>query len=156
MKFKRQTPGRAVLTGVAGAMACGILALTLMSGGAQPAAADGAFPFDRDLLLDAAPMRPAKRVPILSVAPDGNATIDLWCQTVAARVQVSAGAIRVEPGPLPPGLPQYMSDGQCTPQRMQADQDMLAAFAQVTEWRQQGRLVVLNGPTTLKFRLSDH
>src|SRR5450631_608790 len=39
------------------------------------------FPSDQELLLDAAPMRPAKRVPILTVMPDGNASIDLWCKT---------------------------------------------------------------------------
>jgi hypothetical protein len=49
-----------------------------------------------------------------------------------------------------------MSDGQCTPERMQADADTLAALAQVTAWRRQGRLIVLLGPTPLKFRPSDH
>jgi heat shock protein HslJ len=107
-------------------------------------------------VLDAAPMRPAKRVPILSVMPDGSASIDLWCKTVTARVELSDAAIKIEPGPLPEGLPEMMSEGQCTPQRLGADADMLAALAQMTAWRMQGSALVLEGPKTLKFRPSDH
>ncbi len=114
------------------------------------------FPFDQELLLDARPMPPVKRVPVLMVAPTGAATIDLWCKTVKGRVELSDTAIRIEPGPLPDGLPQYMSDGQCTPERMQADEATLAALAQVNAWRRQGRAVVLVGPTTMRFTPSDH
>ena len=46
--------------------ACAALAIILSSGLAT--AADQ-FPFDQELLLDAAPMRPAKRMPILTVEP---------------------------------------------------------------------------------------
>jgi heat shock protein HslJ len=120
------------------------------------AAAAGEFPFDQDLLLDTAPMPPVKRVPVLEVASDGSATIFLWCQTVRGRVQLSDSAIRIEPGPLPDGLPRYMSDGQCTPERMQADLATLAALTQVTGWRRQGQALVLLGLTTLKFWPSDH
>jgi hypothetical protein len=35
---------------------------------------------------------------------------------------------------------------------MQADQDLLTAFSQVTSWRSQGNALVLEGPKTLKFR----
>ena len=114
------------------------------------------FPFDQELVLDAAPMRPAKRVPILTVAPDGSATIDLWCKSVSARVELSDAAIKIEPGPLPGGLPEMMGEGQCTPERMSADQDMLAALVQVTGWRLQSTTVILEGATTLIFRVSDH
>lgn len=116
----------------------------------------GSFPYDRDLLLDAEPMRPAKRVPILNVASDGGAIIDLWCKTVSGRVELSDSAIRIEPGPLPEALPSYMSAGQCTPERMQADQDVLAALMQVTNWERRGNTVLLNGAASLRFRLSDH
>ncbi len=114
------------------------------------------FPFDRDLLLDAARLGRAKRMPILNVAADGRATIDLWCRTVQGRVLLSDVDIRIEPGPLPLSLPRYMSDGQCTPQRMQADSDTLAALAQVTGWRRRGDRVTLIGPQTLRFRASNH
>ena len=123
---------------------------------AASVAATGQFPFDQDLLLDAAPMRPLKRVPVLNVASDGSATIFLWCQTVRGRVEVSPGAIRIEPGPLPQELPRYMVDGQCTPERVDADLATLTALTQVTGWRRQGQDVVLMGPMTLVFRPSNH
>lgn len=115
-----------------------------------------AFPFDREYILDGRPMRPVKRMPVVTVASSGEATIDLWCKTVRARFDVSDAAIRIEAGPLPEALPQYMADGQCTPERMQADADMLTALTQVTAWRKHGSALELAGPTTLKFRLSDH
>ena len=113
--------------------ACAALAIILSSGLAT--AADQ-FPFDQELLLDTAPMRPAKRMPILTVEPNGNAKIDLWCRTVPARVEISDATIKIEAGPLPEDLPAMQSAGQCTPERMQADEEMLAALVQVTRhWR---------------------
>ena len=126
--------------------------LVLLSLASGLASASGPFPFDQQLLLDAAPMRPGKRMPILAVAPDGKATIDLWCKSVTAQVELSDAGIKIEPGPLPEGLPEMMGTGQCTPERMQADQDLLAAFTQVTSWRSQGNALVLEGPKMLKFR----
>jgi heat shock protein HslJ len=114
------------------------------------------FPFDQELLLDAARMGRVKRVPMLSIEPNGNATIRLWCKDVNARVQVSDGAMHIETGPLPEALPAMMSDGQCSPERMQADVEMLAALAQVSAWRLQGGTVVLSGATEMHFRPSDH
>jgi heat shock protein HslJ len=114
------------------------------------------FPFDQELVLDAAPIRPAKRMPVLNVEPNGDARIDLWCKTVSAHVELSDDVIKIESAPLPEALPEMMGNGQCTPERMQADQDLLAALAQVTEWRLQGGALDLAGPTPLKFRPSDH
>jgi hypothetical protein len=114
------------------------------------------FPFDQELLLDAAPMRPGKRMPVLTVEPNGNGRIDLWCRTVSARIEISDVTIKIEPGPFPEGLPEMMSAGQCTPERMQADDELLGALIQVTGWRLQGDGIVLEGPKTLKFRPSDH
>jgi hypothetical protein len=111
--------------------ACAALAVIVSSGLAT--AADR-FPFDQELLLDAAPMRPAKRMPILTVEPNGNAKIDLWCRTVPARVEISDATIKIEAGPLPEDLPAMQSAGQCTPGRIKADEEMLASIVQVTEW----------------------
>ena len=134
-----------------GALAALLLLLTsVLASSAEP------FPFDQELVLDVAPMRPAKRVPILTVAPDGSATIDLWCKTVSARVDVTEAAIKIEPGPLPEGLPEMLGEGQCAPPRLQADEELVAALAQVTEWRKQGSALVLVGAKTLKFRANDH
>ena len=114
------------------------------------------FPFDQELVLDAAPMRPGKRMPVLAVEPNGNARIDLWCRTVPAHVEISDAAIKIESGPLPEDLPAMQSAGQCTPERVQADEEMLSALAQVTGWRRQGGGIVLDGPKPMRFRPSDH
>jgi hypothetical protein len=114
------------------------------------------FPFDQELLLDTAPMRPGKRMPILTVEPNGNAKIDLWCRTVTARIEIFDAAIKIEAGALSEGQPEMLSAGQCTPERMQADEELLGALIQVTGWRREGDSIVLEGPRTLKFRPSDH
>jgi hypothetical protein len=132
-----------------------VLALILNVGAGSAPAAER-FPFDRTLVLDTAPMPPVKRVPLLTVEEDGEATIGLWCKTVRGRVEVNGAAIRIEAEPLPEALPRYMVDGQCTEERMRADQDMLAALTQATGWRRQGEGVVLEGPLPLRFRASDH
>ena len=143
----------------------GTVALTacvLMSGAlglSGPAQAQAEFPYERVMLLDVVPMRPLKRVPILTVAADGSATVELWCRTANARVQISDNAIKIETAPLPEALPQYMSEGQCSDARVQADNEMLEALTQVSEWRRQGDGVVLNGPNSpkpMRFRASSH
>jgi hypothetical protein len=133
--------------------ACGALALMLL-GFAGAGRATQPFPFDQPLMLDTAPMRPVKRVPILTVTENGEATIGLWCKTVRGRVELTENAIRIEPGPLPEALPQYMVDGQCSDARMQADLDTLTALVQVTGWSARGDAVVLSGPRTFRFRVS--
>ena len=145
MPLIRLIAGRRIIASAAAAVG-------LMVEAAHISLAAEPFPFDQDLMLDAAPMRPAKRMPTLHVAPNGDATVGLWCKTVTARVEVSDAGVKIEPGPLPEALPEMMGNGQCSAQRMQADQDMLAALAQVTEWRSQGSALVLTGPKTFKFR----
>jgi len=134
----------------------GMLAVALLiATGALASAVDG-FPFDQNLLLDAPPIGRGKRMPMLNVGPNGGATIDLWCKSVAARVELSDDTIAIQTEPLPEALPAMMSRDQCTPQRIQADSDLLNAITQATSWRKQGSGVMLTGPQTLKFRLSDH
>ena len=114
------------------------------------------FPFDQEFLLDAPPMRPGKRMPLLTVEPNGNAKIDLWCRTVSARIEISDTGMNIETGALPEGQPEMMSAGQCTPERMQADEELLAVLSQVSSWRRDGDDIVLEGPKTFRFRVSDH
>lgn len=152
MTLTRLLAGRSLLS--RSVIAAGLILLG--GAGLRLGVAADRFPFDQDLLLNAARIGRVKRVPILNVAADGRATIDLWCRTVHGRVQLSDTAMQIEPGPLPTGLPQYMVDGQCTPERMQADTDTLATLAQVTGWYRRGDVVTLTGPQTLRFRVSDH
>jgi len=152
MSFTRLLAGRSLLS--RSVIAAGLILLA--AAGLRVGVAADHFPYDRDLLLDAGRMGRVKRVPILNVAANGNATIDLWCRTVPGRVQLSEEGMRIEAGPLPLNLPRYMVSGQCTPERMQADSDTLAALAQVTGWRRRGDTVMLTGAQTLRFRVSNH
>jgi len=148
MDVLRPTAGRSRL--LRGA----IVALLLLVPAVSVAA--GEFPYDQTLMLDAARMGRAKRVPMLMVSPNGDAAIRLWCKDVSAHVELSGQAIKIEPGPLPDGLPDMMVDGQCVPQRMQADSDMLAVLKQITQWRVGGDVLLLSGSKTLRFFLSSH
>ena len=139
------------LTAIRYSFACG--ALLLLSGFAP--AADS-FPFDQNLVFEAKPMPPVKRVPILIVEPNGDATIGLWCKTVRGRVDVTASEMHIDSNPLPEVLPQYMASGQCTDERMKADQSTLDALKQVTGWRRYGSVIVLNGTEPVKFRPGDN
>ena len=106
---------------------------------------DGEFPFDRELILDAAPMRGSKRIPIIEVAENGVASIQLWCTSLRGQANVGADSISIIAGP--PAL------AQCAPERHAGDENLLAALAQVTNWRRRGDVVELVGATTLRFRL---
>src|SRR5882757_10219384 len=83
--------------------------------------AQSAFPYDRDMVLDARPMRGSKRVPILAISESGEAQIDLWCKRGKGQAAISGDAITITVG--------AMNDEPCTPERAQADDDMLAALS---------------------------
>jgi hypothetical protein len=121
-----------------------------------PALANDVFPFDRQLMLDVAPMGKVRRTPSITVDSDGSARLELWCRTATAQVTTSGNQIQIVPAPLPEGLPQYMSDGQCAPERMDADVGLLNALAQATAWRRAGGGVTLEGPVALRFLADDH
>ncbi len=111
-----------------------------------PAAnAEESFPFDQELVLDASPMRGSKRIPIIEIAENGAASIQLWCTSVRARANVAAGSITIVAGETPPT--------QCGPERQSSDANLLGALAQVTGWRRRGDVIELLGATTLRFRL---
>lgn len=129
---------------------CAIILLALLAPGAF--AAERPFPYGQELLLDAEPMRPGKRMPILTIESNGDAKIDLWCRTVPARIELSESGIRIEAGSLPQELPEMQSAGQCTPERIRADEQMLAVLAEVTGWRWENGAIMLLGPTTMTFR----
>ncbi len=115
--------------------------------------AQAPFPFGRELVLDAAPIQKGKRMPAITVAENGAIAIDLWCKSVTGQAEFNENAVKIAAEPLPEALPQMMGRDQCTPARIQADQDLLAALMQATSWRMQGEAVVLDGgPKAMKFR----
>lgn len=130
---------------------CGLFAAVMMAQGPGMAQPAEGFPFDQELLLNTAPMRPGKRMPSITIERNGNAVIDLWCKSVPAHVEFSDTGMKVETPVLPDELPQMQSNGQCTPERMAADGTLLEKFAAVTAWQREGAAVVLDGPARLKF-----
>ncbi len=111
-----------------------------------PAAAnDGGFPFGREMILEASPMPGSKRMPILEIEENGAASIDLWCARLHGQASVSNDTISIVPGPSQPA--------SCAPERQTGDENLLAAIAQVTNWRRSGDVIELRGASTLRFRL---
>ena len=118
--------------------------LAVIAAPVVPAIAQSEFPYDRDLMLDARAMRGGKRVPVLSIEQNGRAQIDLWCKRGDGQAVIAGDTITIIVG--------TMKDESCTPERVQADADMLAALAGVTNWSARGNAVTLSGATTLRFR----
>jgi heat shock protein HslJ len=113
--------------------------------GIAPASASEPFPFGAALMLDAAPMRGSKRIPMIEIEENGMASIDLWCARARAQATVGDNSITIATGDL--------QNLQCDPERQSRDEKLLAALAQVTNWRRNGELIELLGATPLRFRL---
>jgi hypothetical protein len=106
------------------------------------------FPFEREMLLAVKPLPGSKRVPILEILRDGRAIIDLWCKSGDGRVEVEGDGIKFTLG--------TMREDGCTPARLQRDEVMAVALEQVTHWRMEHDVLVLIGPTELRYQLSSH
>jgi len=124
------------------------LALLLLAADASALSAQAEFPYERDLVLDTRPMRGSKRVPVLSVESGGRVQIDLWCKRGEGHAAMAGDAFTLTIG--------AMKDEPCTPERAQADEDLLAALSQVAGWSQRGDTVTLLGVKSLRFRLATH
>jgi heat shock protein HslJ len=122
-----------------------VFSLAILLSAVGAAAAGSAFPFGREWLLDARPMKGSKRVPSLDIKSDGATEIDLWCNSVRGQIVVSRDEITITTG--------EKTERQCEPERMRGDEDMLLALSQVTSWRLQGDTLILSGPRTIRFRM---
>lgn len=125
--------------------ACWLVWLAILCSVLPAAASESVFPFGSELMLDVAPMHGSKRVPMIEVDENGTVAIDLWCESVRAAATVGEDSISIVPEPATPA--------QCAPERQSSDDSLLAALAQVTNWRRNGDVVELIGATTLRFRL---
>jgi heat shock protein HslJ len=112
---------------------------------APAGAAQSEFPFGRELLLDVQPMKGSKRVPMLDIDDRGLAEIDLWCNSVKGQMVVAGDTITIITG--------EKTDRTCPPERVQADDEVLGALNEVTNWRREGDVLVLIGTRTMRFRL---
>jgi heat shock protein HslJ len=126
---------------IAGPLAC----LILCAAGAALAAERG-FPEDTTLLLEAKPMKGSKRVPILQIESKGEASIGLWCNRVPAQLVVAGDTVTILLG--------TPTAQRCDAERMDADEELLAALQAVSTWSRQGDLLTLEGERTLRFRIA--
>lgn len=113
---------------------------------APAVAAQSDFPFGREFLLDARPMKGSKHVPSIDIDDKGIADIALWCNSVKVQLVVAGDTVTILTGP--------KTDRTCEPERMQGDDDMLAALTAVTNWKVEGdgEVLVLIGTRTMRFR----
>jgi heat shock protein HslJ len=121
-----------------------LLALVIVAMSAPSPAAESSFPFDSELMLDARPMKGSKRVPVIGIGRNGEATIDLWCNSIEGQIVVIDSTISVMTG--------AKTDRQCDSARMRGDEEFLAALQQATSWSRAGDVVTLRGARTLRFR----
>jgi heat shock protein HslJ len=125
--------------------ACWLVVAAFVGAPLAATAAETAFPFGRELMLDGKPMRGTKRLPSLSIEQDGTAAIDLWCGSLRGRADVGNGTIAIAPG--------ERDNAQCDPDRIAGDDDLLDMLVHMTSWRRRGDSVEFSGPATLRFHL---
>jgi len=125
---------------------CRALLVLFVSAVSLPLASAGdSFPFGTTLMLDEAPMRGSKRIPMLEIAENGAASIDLWCASASAKAIISDNSITIA---------LWSSyNVQCEPERQARDAELLTALVGVTGWRRKGDVVELLGVVPLRFRL---
>jgi hypothetical protein len=121
-----------------------IVAVSLVGLAGLGRAAETAFPFGTELMLDVEPLYGSKRIPMIEIDDNGTATIDLWCASVHASATVGETSITI--------VADQPQPAQCTPERQTGDQDLLTALSQATTWRRDGEVIELVGPTKLRFR----
>lgn len=117
-------------------------AVTMWS--AVPAASQKAFPFDAELRLEAKPQPGSKRVPWLQFSGNGTVEIDLWCASGRGQAVIVDQTITI--------VPTALRDNNCSQDSLLMDKEFLTSLTQVTAWRWEGVLLVLDGPQVLRWR----
>jgi heat shock protein HslJ len=125
-----------------------IVFCALVTGACPVLAGERTFPFGSELTLDVAPMKGSKHVPSLDIDAQGLADIDLWCSSVKGQMVVAGDTITILTG--------EKAERDCPPERVQADDDVLAALTGVTNWRRDGDVLTLTGARTMRFRLQSN
>jgi len=123
-------------------------AFTLLASTANfaPARADTSFPFGMEMTLDAAPMPGSKRIPDLDIGDNGETVLELWCKGGKGKFSVAGNTVIFVAGP--------MQERPCPADRAEADDELIAALSEATNWKRQGDSVFFVGPRTLHFRLN--
>ena len=125
----------------------GVVLITLTCAtGAGHARADDGFPFGMEMTLDAAAQPGSKRIPDIDIGDNGEAVLELWCKGGKGQFSVAGNTVIFVPGPF--------EVRNCPPNRAQADDELLAALGEITNWRRQGDAVSFIRPKTLRFHLN--
>lgn len=132
-----------ILNGGMAALALSATALT-----AVPVQAQEEFPFGFVMTLDAARMPGSKRIPSIEVGENGEVILELWCDGGKGQFSVAGSTIVFVPG--------AMENRSCTPDRAQADKDLLAALRDMTSWSRQGDQVTFIGSKQLRFVINSN
>jgi heat shock protein HslJ len=130
-------------TARAGTASLLLLAIALNSTSAR---ADDGFPFEMQMQLDVNRMPGSKRIPNLDIGEAGEVVLELWCKGGKGQFSVAGNTVIFVAG--------AMENRSCPPDRAQADDELLAALAEVGTWKRQDDLVLLVGPKTLRFRIN--
>ncbi len=96
--------------------------------------------------LDALPQPGSKRIPDLDIGDNGETVLELWCKGGKGQFSIAGNTVIFVAG--------AMQDRACPPDRAQADDELIAALSQVTNWKREGDLVSFIGPKTLRFRIN--
>jgi len=96
--------------------------------------------------LDVNRMPGSKRIPNLDIGEAGEVVIELWCKGGKGQFSVAGNTVIFVAG--------AMENRSCPPDRAQADDELLAALAEIGTWKRQDDLVLLVGPKTLRFRIN--
>jgi hypothetical protein len=125
-----------------------LIAITILgaTGLTFPARADDGFPFGFGLTLDVARQPGSKRVPTLDIGDNGEATVELWCKGGRGQFSVAGDTVIFVAGAL--------QDRSCPEARAQADDALMEALSEATNWKRQGDIVTFVGAKPLRFRLN--
>ena len=108
--------------------------------------ADDEFPFGLEMTLDVARQPGSKRLPTLEIGDNGEVILELWCKGGKGQFSVAGNTVVFVAGPL--------EDRSCPPARAQADDELIAALCEATNWKRQGDFVTFAGARTLRFRIN--
>jgi len=110
-----------------------------------PALADDGFPFGMAMTMDVGRQPGSKRLPNVEIGDNGEAVLELWCKGGKGQFSVAGNTVIFVAGPL--------EDRACPAARAQADDELVAALSEATNWKRQGDFVSFIGTRTLRFRL---
>ncbi len=123
-----------------------LAAALLIVGAKAPRAQDSGFPFGMELRLDANPMPGSKRVPSLEIGANGEVVLELWCKGGRGQFSVANDTVIFIAGPMP--------ERACPPERATADEALLRALGEATNWTRQGDILTFKGARALRFRVN--